>query len=401
MPLTDEQKLSIARKDLRYAELWGIPLEKLIPPSPVSSPQPVPKTARNLPCVALREATGELVQCPTCSGTVNLKVYSCEIHGSCTLGKKVEKYPCCVQCPDYAPLSLPQPQQASNSNNAPSMTQDQQSTPQPESTSVHLGKPLKWAYGVTTVPSRLNTLFPVTLESLRLAGFEKPTIFVDNCNNKSFYQVYEQAGYNVVTRWPRAYTPQHWLLSAWEIFLRNPDADRYAIFQDDLVMSKGVRRYLDSVPYPDNPKGYLNLYTFRGNEDMIRGKKRGFHLGLPLNSQGAQRYHGRMQQKGLGAVALVFSREVFMMLLSSNHMVNRFRDVTRRNVFIDGAIAEAMNQLNCWEYVHSPSLVQHTGLDSTMGHSGQQQARSFAGEEFDATSLLLPARQQLPAVVKG
>jgi hypothetical protein len=36
-----------------------------------------------------------------------------------------------------------------------------------------------WAYGITTVPSRLTTLLPRTITSLAAAGFDKPHLFVD------------------------------------------------------------------------------------------------------------------------------------------------------------------------------------------------------------------------------
>ena len=40
-------------------------------------------------------------------------------------------------------------------------------------------RPSRWAYGVTTVPSRRDNLLPITLGSLRKAGFDKPRLARD------------------------------------------------------------------------------------------------------------------------------------------------------------------------------------------------------------------------------
>lgn len=39
---------------------------------------------------------------------------------------------------------------------------------------------VRWAYGVTTVESRLNTTLPMTLDSLDRGGFPDPRLFVDD-----------------------------------------------------------------------------------------------------------------------------------------------------------------------------------------------------------------------------
>lgn len=68
-------------------------------------PQPAriraPKAKERPPCHRRGEATGELVQCQTCIGRVSLKLFACEIHGSCTVRKPVEGHACCQTCHDY------------------------------------------------------------------------------------------------------------------------------------------------------------------------------------------------------------------------------------------------------------------------------------------------------------
>lgn len=53
-----------------------------------------------VPCVHLGESTGETVGCPSCRGSVKLKLFACAIHGQCTTGKKVAGVACCP-CAEY------------------------------------------------------------------------------------------------------------------------------------------------------------------------------------------------------------------------------------------------------------------------------------------------------------
>jgi glycosyltransferase involved in cell wall biosynthesis len=157
----------------------------------------------------------------------------------------------------------------------------------------------------------------------------------------------------------------------WELYIRNPNADRYAIFQDDFVTYKNLRQYLDSQPYPK--RGYWNLYTFPVNQKLAKGTK-GFYLS---------------NQMGKGAVALVFNKEAVQVLLNSKHFVNKVAAVRHPTSSVDGAIVTAMKNEGYLEYVHNPSLVQHTGLQSSMGNINKPEnlATSFRGQEFNAMDL--------------
>jgi hypothetical protein len=64
-------------------------------------------TVRKLPeCRRLGNATGETVECLTCTGKVSLKLFACEAYGACTLSKKADGLACCDggQCPSYTPM---------------------------------------------------------------------------------------------------------------------------------------------------------------------------------------------------------------------------------------------------------------------------------------------------------
>lgn len=226
---------------------------------------------------------------------------------------------------------------------------------------------MQWSYGVTTVPSRLKDVFPRTLKSLALAGFDKPHLFIDGCKTPELYQDY---GTEITCRYPNVRTAGHWALSIAELYIRNPQAERYALFQDDFVTYKNLRCYLDSCVYPE--KGYWNLYTFPSNQGLCPKGYEGWY---------------ESNQCGRGAVALIFSREILLTLLSQRSFINRPQCQKRGHKAIDGGIIDTLKKIGIREYVHNPSLVQHTGLESSMGNKRHQLAISFRGEEFDALNL--------------
>ena len=59
-----------------------------------------------------------------------------------------------------------------------------------------------WAYGVTTVDSRLNTTLPLTLSTLADAGFPKPRLFVDGAQSVPTYL----SEYETTFRYPKIRT---------------------------------------------------------------------------------------------------------------------------------------------------------------------------------------------------
>lgn len=232
----------------------------------------------------------------------------------------------------------------------------------------------KWSYGVTTVPGRRDNLLPRTLTSLKLAGFDNPRLFVDG--EKDGVSWFKQFGSPVTSREPTIRTFGNWFLGAMELFIREPNADLYAIFQDDFVTYRNLRYYLERCTYPD--RGYWNLYTFPSNQQLAPktvhgGTKEGWY---PSN------------QLGRGAVALVFDKKALLTLFQQQHMVERPSHATRGHRAVDGGIVTALRKVGYSEYVHSPSLVQHTGVVSSMGNQPHLQAVSFRGESFDAMELL-------------
>lgn len=221
---------------------------------------------------------------------------------------------------------------------------------------------ITYAYGVTTCSARIHTLLPMTLQSLGKAGFPKPRLFIDGEADVSKYS----NDYEITQRVPNVRTAGNWTLSAYELYIRNPNAQRYAMFQDDFVTYPNLRAYLDRCEFPET--GYWNLYTFPENERELGWSE--------------------TKQTGRGAVALIFSNFGLRNLLSSEMYVQRPLEPYRGWRRVDGGIVDAMNERGWREHTHTPSLVQHTGLDSSMGNPRQELAHTFRGEDFDALQLV-------------
>lgn len=238
-----------------------------------------------------------------------------------------------------------------------------------------------WSYGVTTVSSRRNTLLPKTLASLKAAGFDRPHLFVDGDGDGRSWE--REFGLDCTARGgANVFTAGHWVLSMYELYWRIEGAERFILFQDDLVTYRNLRGYLEAAPYPG--RGYCNLYTFPSNQGVC-----------PMVPGTHTRQVGwyRSNQMGRGAVALMFSAEALEVLFSSQHLASRPRDrpsleAVHRNDKIDGGVVDSMKKAGWVEYVHNPTLVQHTGDVSSMGNGLHPKAIYFEGQAFDALSLL-------------
>lgn len=58
-----------------------------------------------LPCRHLGSDRGEKILCPTCTGKVEVKLFSCDLHGECTTNKPITNIYCCNNCIDKSPIS--------------------------------------------------------------------------------------------------------------------------------------------------------------------------------------------------------------------------------------------------------------------------------------------------------
>ena len=203
---------------------------------------------------------------------------------------------------------------------------------------------MQWSVGVTTcmIDGELRKSFTQTMKSLNEARFATRSIgvFVD-----------EKPAYGIVG---------NWILTAWELFLRNPKADFYAIFQDDIICCKNIKPYIEKT-VSVHSKHYYNLYTSGSNFAHV-------------NSVGIREGWKCSNLLGRGALALVFPRPVFMALLSSQELLAHVQS-SKGAYGIDGAIQKALSTQGIHEQVHYPSLVQHRDEDEVPSTKRPQPGR--------------------------
>lgn len=324
---------------------------------------------------------------------VKINVWSCDIHSACIdetdTRYRVTGVRKCQECEHYKSESQSTMTTVSETDKLP--TKIAEVNPVLNNPAPPPVYSKTFAYGITTIPERRSTTLPITLKSLANAGFDSPILFIDDRDDSGWGLEYDMTtaplylGLNKVYRTNgRIGAFGHWLLSLWELFVRNPHADLYCLFQDDIIVSRNLRLYLDSITFPS--RGYCNLYLFPSNEKNVPQREYGFHKSV---------------QNGKSATALVFNAESVHVVLSSSHTIRKLRGRNRSaHKSIDGGVVQAFKDCDpkgTWhEYIHNPSLVQHIGDVSTLGNpdvatTGNKdhwKAMTFKGEDFDCMSLL-------------
>jgi len=216
---------------------------------------------------------------------------------------------------------------------------------------------MDWAYGVTTIPSRRNTTLIDTLKSLASAGFGTPRLFVDDCGPTADKDYRVSLNLQVTAHFQRIGAVGNWWLALWELYIRNPHADRYALFQDDILCVQNLRPYLERYPFPGEEggfphSGYLNLYTSNSNASLVPKDNQG----IPIRSWYPS------NQMGKGALGLVFNQLSLRALLTHPHFHRKIGGPEPRSTeSIDGGVIQAIIESQMAEYVHYPSLIQHVG----------------------------------------
>lgn len=233
-----------------------------------------------------------------------------------------------------------------------------------------------WAYGVTTVVARRDTLLPRTLQSLAHAGFDVPRLFVDGARHAQATEYEHKFGLEVTSRFPCLFAFGNWAFALAELYTRSPAADFYAIFQDDIAVCRNTRLYVERSA--NHSKAYWNLYTTPSNLKHIHGK-------LGWNPS---------HQLGFGALGLVFKREAVQDLLAHPDFVRRPTDVVLGRKNIDGCVLECLKSRGYQELIHNPSMVQHMGADcSSLGNEPRPLSKCWRGENFDMMECLLENRR--------
>ena len=227
---------------------------------------------------------------------------------------------------------------------------------------------MNFAHAILTAPRPQSTLRQ-TLESLRHGGFTSDFWFHDGSppDGEATSPRWCTAAYiDLLRRVGKAMDVGKW----------RPDAEGLLVFEDDVVVCKGLCEYLQSIPWPEAidqiaavspycPTAYSNYKAFR-------------------------RWHREDRRVTLaGTQAFLYTRRAMRELV-------QYLDPERRKD--DGEIAGVDVQFGMYAkefdlhiHYHVPSLVQHIGINNSavgFGDCGTiYRAETFVGEDFDARSL--------------
>jgi len=210
---------------------------------------------------------------------------------------------------------------------------------------------------ITTAPRTKETL-TTTLKSLRRAHFDEPAhIFAepgsiiapyDNLNyhwNETTLGGFKN--YDNTLKWLRDNTTDELIM----------------VCQDDILVSRRawyhLHDFLKSHTEQLKDTGYISLYLSRHHKDL--GKNKGFN----------QHYIG-WNPCFWGALCYVFTRHGLEALLDYHAYQNY-----GSNQQIDCIICECFTQMGMRMYYHSPSLIDHVGRHSTLGHPPMNDHRGF------------------------
>lgn len=222
--------------------------------------------------------------------------------------------------------------------------------------------------GVTTAPRRVSHL-EKTIKSIELAGFESVHVFSEPGVEKlpEVNHWYENESKLEVLH--------NWCTGLYQLYANNPNADWYVMCQDDIVMCRGVREYLQQLKPPDLECGLVSLYTSNGKN--IQGVKLEKEKYLSDVSVG-QLVRANKGQSLWGACCYVLTTQAISVIV-------RHMDLTGHPRRLDYRVPELLWEHGLSVWYHLPSLVQHTQtVPSSVGHgvSGYgMRSDSFIGED--------------------
>ncbi|HUT94804.1 MAG TPA: glycosyltransferase [Thermoguttaceae bacterium] len=227
------------------------------------------------------------------------------------------------------------------------------------------GRGLAWAVGVLTAPRGRPTLHR-TLNSLQEAGFPSVHVFAE----PGSWIPQEFRKLPVTTHGQELGNLGNFFTSLVALYMMNPRADCYALFQDDVEAARGLRRWCDCEFWPEDA-GLVSLFTSRVYSDDAAGW-RVLKLGF-FRTYGAQ--------------ALVFRRDVLEQFLTDGASF-RYRKMQADGD--DAVVGEWATRAGIGIAYHTPSLVQHVGTAAAISGPGHGVGRASHADAVDSV-------EQIPA----
>lgn len=245
---------------------------------------------------------------------------------------------------------------------------------------------MNWSVGITTAPRKQGCYLEKTLNSIIKAGwsefsiFAEPGSFIPNHFHK-----------NVIQR-PKNYGDwTNWATGFYELLLSNPESDYFMMVEDDAIVNKNCRKYIEQAIPQLKDFASISLYT-----PSIYNLKnfRGFHNGV-------------LNERTWSTVTVIMSKTNAINFFSDSLVQNhRFADTFGlgqefwccpntdfKNSIKDAVLGRWAFQNNLPIYYHTPSLAEHIGNDSTLTNEfatkeNGRKSFDFVGEDDELNVFL-------------
>ncbi len=248
----------------------------------------------------------------------------------------------------------------------------------------------KWTVGVTTAPRNKGYYLDRTLRSLQNAGWSDVVVFAEPNS-----PIPEDFAGHVVHRRKRYGDWTNWGSGLYELFLSEPDTDYFFMVEDDALICRGAKKYLELVIPQLGDFGSISIYT--------PGKYRQTSRGFSNCCEGIETW---------STVTVIMShRSVWRFFSDPDVQRHRFEDIfkvetawwlgtpqasygrgytsivdTVGNTVKDAVIGKWAEKHNLPIYYHTPALAEHIGYYSTLTDdvseaSNGRMTSDFVGED--------------------
>jgi hypothetical protein len=254
---------------------------------------------------------------------------------------------------------------------------------------------MKWSVGVITAPRIKGYYLDQTLNSIKDAGWDNIVVFAEPQS-----LIPTNFTGDVVNRRKKYGDWTNWATGLYELFLSEPDADYYFMAEDDALLCKGVKSYLEHALPSLGNFGSLSLYT--SSKYYNPRRSRGFY----------NECRGKLTWS---TVTVIMSHKSMMSFFTDKDVQNhRFTDIFQvqdgfwnlkasygkgrtsitdcvGNTVKDAVIGQWAERNGLPMYFHAPALAEHIGNYSTLtddlsSPENGRMSKDFVGVNFDSST---------------
>jgi len=259
-----------------------------------------------------------------------------------------------------------------------------------------IGNSIKWAVGVITAPRTTGYYLPRTIDTLTTGGWNKIVVFAEPNS-----PIPDNFTGDVVKRRKIYGDWTNWATGLYELFLSEPDAHYYFMLEDDAILCKNARSYLEyTLPYLGDFAS-LSLYTpskyhkpeFKGFHNEQDGRNTWSTVTVIMSHSGVLRFFSDPDvQKHRFFDIFKVGPKYWGGYTGNGSYGSGYTSVidTVGNTVKDAVIGQWASKLDLPIFYHTPALAEHIGYHSTLTDdistdANGRMSKDFIGEHFDAS----------------